>query len=330
MVSGIVNVYKEPGFTSFDVVAKCRGIFKQKKIGHAGTLDPIAEGVLVILLGSATKLSDYLTVQDKVYEATALLGRDTDTYDISGQTLAEASATDLLSLTEEKIMDALNSFVGKQMQLPPIYSALKKDGKKLYEYAREGKEVEIAARPIEIYSIQLLTIDGLGSSDVRVRFLVHCSKGTYIRSLCHDLGQKLSVHACMEKLIRKETYGLSSDDGLTLGQLQELKDKGCLNDAVEPLSTVLASLPKVKVKDSGDKLLINGNKLQPGMISFESQEAEEMFFASLEKNREEDQDAKHLSPKDLAVFREGKIYAIYRYDEDGQVFKLNKMLRNEG
>ena len=155
MFNGVINVYKEPGFTSFDVVAKLRGILKQKKIGHTGTLDPDAEGVLVVCLGKATKLCEVLTDKDKSYEATLLLGKTTDTEDSSGKILTETK----VNATEEEVEEVIYSFVGEYDQIPPMYSAIKVNGKKLYELARQGIEVEREPRRVQIHSIEILSID---------------------------------------------------------------------------------------------------------------------------------------------------------------------------
>ena len=185
MVNGIINVYKEKGYTSFDVVAKMRGIFGQKKIGHTGTLDPDAQGVLPVCLGKATKVCDLLTDKDKVYKATMLLGIQTDTLDISGKVCNKA----MVNVTEQQVRDVISTFVGTIEQVPPMYSALKVNGKKLYELAREGKTIERKARKVSIYDI---TIDEICLPEVVMT--VSCSKGTYIRSLCDDIGTKLGCY----------------------------------------------------------------------------------------------------------------------------------------
>ena len=190
MIHGIINVYKEKGFTSHDVVAKLRGIVGQKKIGHTGTLDPDATGVLPVCLGKATKLCDLLTDKDKTYEAVMLLGMTTDTQDITGRILEEKSTE---TLTADKVREVIESFIGDYDQIPPMYSALKVNGKKLYELAREGKVVERKARPVKILDIRIIEMDL-----PRVRMEVSCSKGTYIRTLCHDIGQKLGCGGPMK------------------------------------------------------------------------------------------------------------------------------------
>ena len=191
MYNGLINVYKEPGFTSMDAVAVLRGILKQKKIGHTGTLDPAAEGVLMVCLGNATKLCTFLEDKDKEYECRMLLGVTTDTEDTTGTVLEKKD----VDCNEEEIVEAIKSFLGDIKQIPPMYSALKKDGKKLYELAREGKVIEREARDIKIFRIDIKEIN-----IPYVTFTVHCSKGTYIRSLCRDIGEKLGCGGCMAQL----------------------------------------------------------------------------------------------------------------------------------
>ena len=193
MLNGVIIVNKEKDFTSHDAVAKLRGILKQKKIGHTGTLDPQAEGVLPVCLGNATKLCDILTDKKKEYVATLLLGVATDTQDMTGTVQKKAPVT----ASEAQVEEAVASFMGKSMQLPPMYSALKVNGKKLYELAREGKEVERQPRPIEIYELEILSME---LPEVKLRVL--CSKGTYIRTLCADIGEKLGCGGAMKSLLR--------------------------------------------------------------------------------------------------------------------------------
>lgn len=257
MYHGIINIYKEAGFTSHDVVAKMRGILKQKKIGHTGTLDPDAVGVLPVCLGSGTKLCDMLTDKDKEYEAVLLLGVETDTQDTSG----EVKARKEVLCDEKQVEEAILSFVGEYQQIPPMYSALKVDGKKLYELARAGKEVERKARPVVIHHIQILEVDL-----PRVRMVVSCSKGTYIRTLCHDIGQKLGCGGAMEKLKRTRVSAFSIEDAITLGQLEELKNQGKVEDRVVPVDKVFEHLPAFHVKDKYLYMVKNGNALYPNQI----------------------------------------------------------------
>ena len=250
-MDGIINVYKEKGFTSHDVVAKLRGILRMKKIGHTGTLDPAAEGVLPVCLGKGTRLCDMLTDKTKTYRAVLLLGQETDTQDTTGVVQAEYP----VHVTEEEVRKAIVSFLGDYMQIPPMYSALKVNGKKLYELARQGKEVERQARPVQILDIQIESIDL-----PRATFFVTCSKGTYIRTLCYDIGRKLGCGGCMESLLRTRVDRFELKDSLTLSQIEKLRDEGRVEEAVVPVEGVFLKLPALVTKPGdGDKLLHNGN-----------------------------------------------------------------------
>ena len=252
MYDGIINVYKEKGFTSFDVVAKMRGILGQRKVGHTGTLDPDAEGVLPVCAGKGTRLCDMLTDHDKTYRATMLLGVVTDTQDTTGKILAE-EATD--HLTEEQVREAILSFVGDYDQIPPMYSALKVDGKKLYELAREGKVIERKARPVTIHEI---VIESMNLPEVVMT--VSCSKGTYIRTLCNDIGEKLGVGGCMKELLRTKVGRFLLEDTLRLSDLQKLKEEGRLDEAVFPVESVFAEYREIRASEEVlDKLVRNGN-----------------------------------------------------------------------
>ena len=220
MIHGVLNVYKEKGYTSHDVVAKLRGITKQKKIGHTGTLDPDATGVLPVCFGRATKLCDLLTDKDKTYVAELLLGQETDTQDISGTVLQTA---DTQYLSEEEVEKAVLSFVGSYDQIPPMYSALKVNGKKLYELAREGKVVERKARRVEIKDIQILSMEL-----PIVKMEVSCSKGTYIRTLCHDIGEKLGCHGCMKSLVRTRVSNFRIEESISLEEINKRKEEKLL------------------------------------------------------------------------------------------------------
>jgi len=219
-MDGFLNIYKEPGMTSFDVVARVRKLFQTRSVGHTGTLDPNASGVLVVAVGAATKAISYLEQDDKVYAAELTLGMETDTEDIWGTTLRTCDRMASLDLSEERIREVINSFVGKIEQVPPMYSALKVNGKKLYELARAGVEVERKAREIEIFSIEDIVVDGL-----KVRFTVHCSKGTYIRTLCKDIGIKLGCGAVMSALERVRAGAFCLDKACRLEELDEGYEK---------------------------------------------------------------------------------------------------------
>ena len=250
-MDGIINVYKEKGFTSHDVVATLRGILRMKKIGHTGTLDPAAEGVLPVCLGKGTRLCDMLTDKTKTYRAVLLLGQETDTQDTTGVVQAEYP----VHVTEEEVRNAIVSFLGDYMQIPPMYSALKVNGKKLYELARQGKEVERQARPVQILDIQIESIDL-----PRATFFVTCSKGTYIRTLCYDIGRKLGCGGCMESLLRTRVDRFELKDSLTLSRIEKLRDEGRVEEAVVPVEGVFLKLPALVTKPGdGDKLVHNGN-----------------------------------------------------------------------
>lgn len=255
-MNGIINVYKEQGFTSHDVVAKLRGILKFKKIGHTGTLDPDAVGVLPVCLGKGTKICSMITDWDKTYEAVMLLGTITDTADISGNVLKSSE----VNLTEADVLEACESFIGEYMQVPPMYSALKVKGKKLYDYARSGIEVERKARKVVIKSLHVNDIDLEGKQKF-VTMTVECSKGTYIRTLCEDIGNKLGCGACMYKLTRKRVGQFCIDDTLTLNQISALVLKGEFESVVKAIDDMFPQYPKLEVTVEGDKLLHNGNKI---------------------------------------------------------------------
>ena len=260
MLNGVLNIYKEKGFTSHDVVAKMRGILRQKKIGHTGTLDPDAEGVLPVCLGQATRLCDMLTDHSKTYQAVLLLGVETDTQDISGQVLAEKK----VACSEEQVQEVILGFVGPYDQVPPMYSALKVDGKRLYDLARQGKVVERKARHVTIHEI---TIDSVELP--RVTMTVHCSKGTYIRTLCHDIGQKLGCGGCMEKLLRTQVERFLLKDSITLAQLEQVRDAGELDEHIITVEEMFSGFPEAVATEETDGLVHNGNPVKPSGLRLE-------------------------------------------------------------
>ena len=257
-MNGIINVYKEKGYTSHDVVAKLRGILRQKKIGHTGTLDPQAEGVLPVCIGNATKLCDLLTDKTKEYEAVLLLGVTTDTQDTTGAVLSEKT----VQVEEDKLRAIMEGFVGKSRQIPPMYSALKVNGKKLYELAREGKEVERKPRDIEIFSLDILEMQL-----PRVRFRVHCSKGTYIRTLCQDIGEKAGCGGCMEELLRTRVDRFSLAEAHTLSEIEQIRDAGKLSEILIPVDQMFLSYRKVTVSEKYQLALANGNSFTAQMLA---------------------------------------------------------------
>lgn len=253
MIDGIINVYKEKGFTSHDVVAKMRRILHQKKIGHTGTLDPDATGVLPVCLGRGTKLCDLLTDKDKTYEAVLLLGITTDTEDITGQILTRNEVT----VSPEQVRATAAKFIGAYNQIPPMYSAIKQNGKKLYELARAGQIVERQARPVVIHELIIDEIDL-----PRVKMTVSCSKGTYIRTLCYDIGQALGCGGCMEALQRTRVGRFVAADSLTLSAIEALHQAGRLDEQVIPVDGMFLDYPKAVTAKEYDVLVHNGNSLR--------------------------------------------------------------------
>lgn len=264
MINGIVNVYKEKGFTSFDVVAKMRGMFHQKKIGHTGTLDPDAEGVLPVCLGKATKVCDLLTDKDKEYKAVLLLGRETDTQDVTGEILNEREVV----VSEEEVRMAIMSFVGNYEQIPPMYSALKVNGQKLCDLARKGVTVERKARPVTIHQIEIISVNL-----PEVEMIVSCSKGTYIRTLCDDIGKKLGCFGCMKSLLRTKVDRFVLQDAYKLSELEELlKSPESEWSFIEPIDGVFQKYVSVTTQRHAQKLVDNGNRIPSSMITDFTQE----------------------------------------------------------
>jgi len=252
VINGIINVYKERGYTSHDVVARLRGILKQKKIGHTGTLDPEAEGVLPVCLGSGTKLCGMLTEKEKEYVAEFLFGVTTDTQDMTGRILSRRE----VDVTEQEAREAISGFLGEIMQTPPMYSACKVNGHRLYELAREGREVERPARKVTIHQLEILSMEL-----PRVRMRVCCSKGTYIRTLCHDIGEKLGCGAAMDSLLRTRVGRFSLADARRLEEMELLAAAGRAMEAVVPVEEMFSALPAITVKEPFLKAADNGNPL---------------------------------------------------------------------
>lgn len=258
MINGILNIYKEKDYTSHDVVARMRGILRQKKVGHTGTLDPAAEGVLPVCLGKATRLCSMLEDWDKEYRAVLLLGLETDTEDLTGQVMARAP----VECSEDQVREIIESFTGPYLQVPPMYSAKKIGGRKLYELARQGLTVEREPCPVEIRSIRIEEV-----FLPRVTFRVTCSKGTYIRSLCRDIGRKAGCGGAMESLLRTRVGSNSLDTAITLDRLQDLAGEGRLSEVLIPMDRMFSSLPAYSVKETGEKLLYNGNPLEFSLLT---------------------------------------------------------------
>jgi len=252
-LDGIINIYKDKGFTSHDVVAVVRRTINQKKVGHTGTLDPDATGVLPVCVGKATKLADYIMAAEKTYIAEVTLGVTTDTLDSSGNVIE----TKEVNFSEEEIKNAVMSFVGEQEQIPPMYSAIKINGKKLYELAREGKEVERKARRINIFDIEILSLE----MPDKIKIKVDCSKGTYIRTLCGDIGQKLGCGAHMSSLERTRSGSFVKENSITLDELKNLCENGESDRVLLSMEKAVEKYKKITVSPKAEKLLYNGAKI---------------------------------------------------------------------
>lgn len=298
-MNGIINVYKEKGYTSHDVVAKLRGIFKQKKIGHTGTLDPDAEGVLPVCLGSATKLCDMITAKEKAYQTVLLLGVTTDTQDISGTVLKSNE----VNLSEEDVKSVVSQFVGDIMQIPPMYSAIKVNGKKLYELAREGKEIEREPRPVTIHKIIISKIEL-----PRVWMEVHCSKGTYIRTLCNDIGDKLGVGGTMENLLRIKSGNFDLTTAYKLGEIDTLVKSNEIESKILSVESVFEDYPSFSVKEEFQKFVLNGNRLSLNMTDMKNKPENGSQFKCFDYT--------------------GKFIGIFEYKEKDNDFKPVKLFLN--
>jgi len=252
--NGYLNVYKEKGMTSHDVVFKARKILKTKKIGHTGTLDPDAQGVLVLCVGQATKMVEYITDHEKVYEAEVILGIETDTDDLSGAVINENQQR----INRDAFERILTEFIGDIRQRPPIYSAIRVNGKKLYHYARNGETVEIPERDVHIAGISLLEFC---ADSQKAKIMVTCSKGTYIRSLCRDIGSALGTLGCMGNLIRHRVGSFGIIDALTLNEIEEIINQDQSEALFYPLAYSLDRYQCVRATEQGRKFLLNGNKL---------------------------------------------------------------------
>ncbi|MCD8015428.1 MAG: tRNA pseudouridine(55) synthase TruB [Lachnospiraceae bacterium] len=374
-MDGIINVYKEKGFTSHDVVAKLRGILRQKKIGHTGTLDPDAEGVLPVCLGRATKVCELLTDWDKEYRAVLQLGRTTDTQDGTGTVLRECpvfcvsdssdfSDSDVPGfwLTEDEIRDCIGSFVGEQQQIPPMYSALKVNGKKLYELARQGIEVERKPRTITISEIRVermdMERDGTCStcdfdlqgitdrSGTRIRpdqlrtlgfpeitMTVRCSKGTYIRTLCNDIGEKLGCGGCMKDLVRTQVGPFSLAESRKLSDIERLRDENRLEEILHPVDAVFGNLDRLVLTPEAERLVRNGNSLTPETVKkCVRQSHDDIRTLRREKFSEASYGCSGSCSGDSADKKQIRIYAgngeflaVYGYNEDRNNWRAVKM-----
>ena len=301
-MDGIIIIYKEAGYTSFDVVAKLRGILRERRMGHTGTLDPQATGVLPVCVGKATKLCELLLDKEKAYEAVMLLGVTTDTEDLTGNVLKEQEAR----VTEAQVRAAAEKFTGVYGQVPPMYSALKVDGKRLYELAREGKEIERKPREVEIFENTPLFFETKENGFIKtVSLRVRCSKGTYIRSLLRDMGEYLGCGACMQSLVRTQAGAFSIENALTLDEVEKARDEGRLSEILLPIDSFLMKYPAVHVVPEFEKYLYNGNQLELSMLS------------------------EKIAPADGDGFRvydtEGKLIGLYLYRKTRKQLQPEKM-----
>lgn len=252
---GIICVNKPQGFTSFDVIAKMRGILKMKRLGHAGTLDPMATGVLPVFAGRATKACDILPDHDKTYEAGFRFGITTDTQDVTGTVTKERPA----NVAKEQLEKVLESFRGEIMQVPPMYSAVSVGGKRLYELARQGREIEREARAVTIYCLEITEFNEAEQSGI---LKVSCSKGTYIRTLINDIGEALNCGGIMTSLVRTAACGFNLSDCVTLEQLQETANSGGdFTEFVRPIENVFKGFPSVRLSPAQERMYRNGVKL---------------------------------------------------------------------
>ncbi len=262
-MNGIININKPLGMTSHDVVGRLRRILGIKKIGHTGTLDPDASGVLPMCIGRATKTADMLTAQNKQYIAEVTLGSATTTLDASG----EVTETSEVNVDESDIQSVVTEFVGNIMQIPPMYSAIKIDGKRLYELARDGVEVERKPRPVTIEKIEILSID---LENKKFSMKVDCSKGTYIRTLCDDIGRRLGCLAHMSALIRTRSGRFCIDDAYTLDEVEKMAENGNMSFLV-PIDKVFEELPKLILSSRRARLMCNGVQISAqGIIDGET------------------------------------------------------------
>ncbi len=309
--NGLINIYKEQGFTSNDVVAKLRGILKQKKIGHTGTLDPDAVGVLVVCLGTGTKLVEMLTDHDKEYIAVCRLGVVTDTQDMSGQILEETG----VNVTREQLHEAVQAFVGDYDQIPPMFSAIKQNGKKLYELARKGIEVERKPRRVHIDAITVLEDEQLESDGI-FTMEVKCSKGTYIRTLCNDIGARLGCGGAMQNLVRTRVGAFSIDTAIPLSKVEELRDNGSIEQYIESPEYIFRDLDAIHVRDSARALLENGNSFRhDNVINEDPEEVQDKEF----------EEEMFADGNEFRVYAEDDtFFGIYKYDGRTRQFKVDK------
>ncbi len=298
-MTGILPVKKPAGFTSFDVIGKLRGIVKTRKIGHSGTLDPMATGVLPLFFGGATKVCDMLPNEDKCYVADIKFGIVTDTQDTTGRVLTETESC----VTKTEFEHVISGFIGRQMQLPPMYSAVKVNGRPLYDLAREGKTVERAQKEIVVYNIVLKDFD---EHEQTARIEVSCGKGTFIRTLIHDMGEKLGCGASMSALERTMAAGFDISECYTISEIEEMMQSGTFEEHLMPIERLFEDLPRLVLNDFDKRLYRSGVPL----------ELRKRGWGGIEGN--------------IAVLDEsGMLLGISFMDEEANELKLRKMLNTD-
>ena len=303
-MNGIINIYKPSGMTSHSVVSRIRKFYGVKRVGHSGTLDPMACGVLPVLVGNAASVQELITGHDKVYRAGVLFGKITDTADITGKVLEERD----VRFTSEQLEQVIKSFVGEQEQVPPMYSAIKMDGVKLYDLARQGIQVERKARKITVYSIKIIKpFDG-----IRCELEIACSKGTYIRTLGEDIGMKLGCGACLDSLERVACGGYKAEDAVNLDDIEKLYLEGntaALDKLLADPQDLFLDLPKVRLVQFYTKLSLNGAE-----IYLKKAHIPEKIFSQTDMCRLYDENGNFFAVGQLSDFPDGKAIKIkYRF-----------------
>ncbi|GBG97105.1 tRNA pseudouridine(55) synthase TruB [Lactococcus termiticola] len=301
-MNGILNVYKEAGWTSFDVVAKLRGILKTKKIGHGGTLDPAVTGVLPVAVGSATRLLEYMESAGKVYEGTVTLGFSTETEDAEGAVVEETALK--APIPVDAIDQAMQAFIGEIQQVPPMYSAVKVKGKRLYEYARAGEAVERPVRTIRISAFERTSnpVFDEEKQTLSFDFRVACSKGTYVRTLAVDLAKRLGYAGHMSRLVRTSSNGLDISEAKSLDDIAQAMAEGQIEQILQPLEVAVSDLPGFEVAPEQAIAIRQGKK-----------------FASSDFPEFQDR---------LAMFYEGKLLAVYmHHPEQADTIKPHKVIQ---
>ncbi len=273
-MNGVLNLNKPAGYTSFDCVAILRRLTGERKIGHTGTLDPQATGVLPVCIGKATRLLEFMDSAPKTYVCGCTLGLETDTQDIWGSVKSDRRA-EIASLTRENVEKVLDTFRGEIEQKPPVFSAIKVNGKRLYEYAREGRDVEVPVRSVTIHGIRMLDWQG---PQQPFTFEVVCSRGTYVRAICHDMGQTLGCGACMSSLVRTNTCGYSLEQALSLEDLRSMNAEQ-IETLLDPPETAVSHLPRLELDEEHAKLFTNGNPIWSDGLTL-SDEVQAVFHNS--------------------------------------------------